>query len=562
MKKIVKMFCLILLFLSLLSAQEADMEQQPDAEDNDAEQSDAEEPDAEESDAEQAETDDSESTVSETVIKPEKEAEMFIPVWLSEEHGLIDLSREWNLKLKVFPEAPMFLDARFYRGTQGNYKIIILFAHIDGRLEETELVVPEPVVQDIRNKVALSSMEEKKVEGAQKDIKKALKTSGRTLLRDDMGVMAELLAASILYSGGWGAALPWIFAGEDAGAKAYLSSSLLGAGIGFFAPFLALRKSDLSTGGAIGAEFGGLRGALDGFLLFSLLAGFDDDNTTKNRGMVGLITSISMAEYVAGMYIADKMQISEERMRAVTLYSFMGYIAGLEMFFLVAGDGTGDGLSNVSRTTGVRILSGTMLAGSIGGMFGGYYLSGKAHYTSGDTVIVGTIMPLITGLPLALASLGDDVDARIFSGIALAGTIGGTLTGHYLAKSMDFKSWQAVMVNLGTIGGALIGFGLAYLIADEEIFRNTGKYTVPIAVGAAAGFASLVAVFAKDAKKQKIEHETSLLSGLKINLNPYAFTMLDRNQKISEKTIQDPQALENYLTEYSSNTILNISYEF
>ena len=71
-----------------------------------------------------------------------------------------------------------------------------------------------------------------------------------------------------------------------------------------------------------------------------------------------------------------------------------------------------------------------------------------------------------------------------------------------------------------------------------------------------------MAVFAKDAKKQKIEHESSILSGFKINLNPYAFTALDRNHRVNEKTLQDPQLIENYISEYSSNTMLNLSYEF
>lgn len=570
MKKILKVSFIIIAFFSFLSAQDAEMTdavQNPDTEEEDDTVTDSEQPDDETADAE-SKTDPQTAAQTEPEAQPEPEpepekvVEQFIPVWLSEEHGLIDLSREWNSKLKIFPEMPVFLNARFYKGNVENYKIIILFVHSDGHLEETELVVTEPVITGIRDKVAAYTMEEKKVETAQKDMKEIVKSTDRTLLKNDMGVMAELLAASIMYSGGWGASLPWIFGGEKATAKAYLSSSLLGAGIGFFAPFLALRKSDLSTGGAIGAELGGLRGALDGFLLFSLLAGFDDHDTTKVRGMTGLITSISITEYITGMYIADRMKISEERMRAVTLYSFTGYLAGLELFLLAAGDGGDENLSSISRKDGIRILSGAMLAGGVAGMTAGYYLSGKAHYTNGDTVIAGTTIPVVAGLPLALASLGDDVDARIYAGVSLAGTIAGAVTGHYFAKTMDFKSWQAVMVDLGTIGGALIGFGLAYLIGDDEIFRNTGKYTVPIAVGGAVGFAALMAVFAKDAKKQKIEHESSILSGFKINLNPYAFTALDRNHRVNEKTLQDPQLIENYISEYSSNTMLNLSYEF
>jgi len=552
MKQILKISFLIILFCGYLSAQDEEMTdgtQYPDIEHGDDDLTDGEPPENQ--------------AVTETEKEPELEIELFFPVWLSEKNGLIDLNREWNLKLKIFPEAPVFLNARFYKGTLGNYKITITFIRIDGHLEETDLIVQEHVVQGIRDRITAGVLEEENSAEAVKQISRINDAKENVkFLKNDMGVMAELLTASIIYSGGWGATLPWIFGGDDATAKAYLSSSLIGAGIGFFAPFLALRNSNIGTGGAIGAELGGIRGALDGFLLFSLLAGLDTRNTTKIRGMTALMTSISITEYIAGMYIADKMNLSEERMRAITVYSFLGYLTGLEMFFLAAGDGEGLSSKDAEEQLGIRLLSGAMFAGGIGGLVTGYYLSGKAHYTNGDSVILGTTVPVVAGLPLALASLGDNIDPRIYSGVALAGTVAGVVTGHYFAKNMDFKTWQAVMVDLGTIGGALIGFGLAYLIGDDEIFDNTGKYTVPIAVGGAVGFAALMAVFAKDAKKQKIEHEKSLLSGFKINLNPYAFTMLGRNHRVNEKTLQDPQLIENYISEYSSNTILNLSYEF
>ncbi|HQI06002.1 MAG TPA: hypothetical protein PL195_12145, partial [bacterium] len=236
MKKILKVSFIIIAFFSFLSAQDAEMTdavQNPDTEEEDDTMTDSEQPDDETADAE-SKTDPQTAAQTEPEAQPEPEpepekvVEQFIPVWLSEEHGLIDLSREWNSKLKIFPEMPVFLNARFYKGNVENYKIIILFVHSDGHLEETELVVTEPVITGIRDKVAAYTMEEKKVETAQKDMKEIVKSTDRTLLKNDMGVMAELLAASIMYSGGWGASLPWIFGGEKATAKAYLSSSLLG----------------------------------------------------------------------------------------------------------------------------------------------------------------------------------------------------------------------------------------------------------------------------------------------------------------------------------------------
>ncbi|HPA55902.1 MAG TPA: hypothetical protein PLT70_00565 [bacterium] len=109
MKKILKVSFIIIAFFSFLSAQDAEMTdavQNPDTEEEDDTVTDSEQPDDETADAE-SKTDPQTAAQTEPEAQPEPEpepekvVEQFIPVWLSEEHGLIDLSREWNSKLNL-----------------------------------------------------------------------------------------------------------------------------------------------------------------------------------------------------------------------------------------------------------------------------------------------------------------------------------------------------------------------------------------------------------------------------------------------------------------------------
>ena len=109
MKKILKVSFIIIAFFSFLSAQDAEMTdavQNPDTEEEDDTVTDREQPDDETADAE-SKTDPQTAAQTEPEAQPEPEpepekvVEQFIPVWLSEEHGLIDLSREWNSKLNL-----------------------------------------------------------------------------------------------------------------------------------------------------------------------------------------------------------------------------------------------------------------------------------------------------------------------------------------------------------------------------------------------------------------------------------------------------------------------------
>jgi len=102
MKKILKVSFIIIAFFSFLSAQDAEMTdavQNPDTEEEDDTMTDSEQPDDETADAE-SKTDPQTAAQTEPEAQPEPEpepekvVEQFIPVWLSEEHGLIDLSRE------------------------------------------------------------------------------------------------------------------------------------------------------------------------------------------------------------------------------------------------------------------------------------------------------------------------------------------------------------------------------------------------------------------------------------------------------------------------------------
>ena len=507
-----------------------------------------------------------ESQESEVPEKSEP-AETFEPVMVFPEKGIIIIDRMLNLKINLFPTHDNFLNARLYKGSKGNYKLVATIIENSGKLREIELDTDGIFVSNMREKlkifyeepekkVAKVTLKNKKPE-VKKEDEKTVPSDGRKLIRDDMGLLAEMLSASIIYSGGWGATLPFVFAGDDASYKAYVASSLIGAGLGFFAPFLALRKSEVSSGAAIGGELGGMRGSLDGFLLFTMFSGFDY-NEVRLRGMLGMLTAVGMTEYALGIYMADDMNISEQNMRAVTLYSWLGYISGLELSFLIGGSGD-DSLD--TKGYGARLLSGAVLIGGTAGMIGGYYLAKNSHYTNGDTVVAGTAVSVVAGLPVAFTSLGRGVDARIYSGVALAGTVGGIALGHYIADQLDFLAWESALVTLGTIGGSLMGFGIAFLASDDLFDDRVGKFTIPIAIGGAVGFTSLFFVFYKNAQKRRIESSKSA-SNFSFSINPYAFTAIGKKHQVGRKTAMDPDLMEDFIEEMPSNTMINVQYRF
>ena len=497
-------------------------------------------------------------------ISPVEVEETFEPEMILPEKGIIVIDRILNLKINIFPNNN-FLNARLYKGSLGSYRLIATVIETSGKLREIEINTDEVFIKSIREKLAIFYEEPtKKIVKAvtqpdkpqEKKEDVAVSSSGRKLLKDDMGLLAEMLAASIIYSGGWGATLPFVFGGDDASYKAYVASSLIGAGLGFFAPFLALRNSDVSSGAAIGGELGGMRGSLDGFLLFTLFGGFDY-NEVRLRGMLGMLTAVGMTEYALGIYMADDMNISEQNMRAITLYSWLGYISGLELSFLIGGS---DENSLDTKGYGARLLAGAVFIGGTAGMISGYYLAKNSHYTNGDTVIAGTAVSVVAGLPLALTSLGRSVDARIYSGVALGGTIGGMALGHYIADNFDFLTWESALVTLGTIGGSLLGFGIAFL-ASDDIFDSAGTYTVPIAVGGAIGFTSLFFVFYKNALNRRLEDKKTA-SNFSFSINPAALTSIGRKPSVGKKTAMDPDLMEDFIEELPTNTMLNIQYKF
>ncbi len=507
-----------------------------------------------------------ETTEDETVFE---DRETFEPVWFCEKNGIIDINNELNSKINVFPKEPVILSARLYKSKKGNYKIKILaFDEEKGRgLIETDIPATGDMIKNIR--ILLSGHFKKELEQVTEkeevpDDKKAeigvpekIMEEEKYYLKNEAGVMAELLASSIIYTSGWGALLTYSVAGHIAQEEAYLASTLIGAGTGFFVPFFLLKDSELSAGGALGAQLGGIRGILDGLLISTLIFGDYIDNTAGLRLMTGLMAGTSIAQYFAGMYLGHTRNISEERMRAITVYSFLGYLASMELSFLIVDD-------KVAIAMGGRIVSGIMLAGGVSGMLAGNYLSERAHYTNGDSVILGTTVAVSTALSISTVSAGKGFDGRLYSGGALIGTATGIAVGHYLASTMDFKTWQAVMVDLGTIGGSLIGFGVGYLIYSKSGYENIGALTIPVSIGGALGFASLIAYFSKDAINQKNEREKKSLAhrNFSFELNPLAFTAFNRKISPGADITRDPIALDHYLSEIPSNTIISFRYDF
>jgi len=371
----------------------------------------------------------------------------------------VDLER----KLGLFTTYKNFREARLFQASDTSYILEITYEDAN-RTMKTRLPLTTAAVESLRSDVSLRITEQAP--------EVTLNHEGRAWM---------IIESTALSLGFYGWAVPVILDIDDG--KTFVALYMLTSGAGFFIPLALTNSIDVTDANAILYAYGGTRGILHGVMLNELLYGKE----TTARGGISMATLASIGESIGGFVVAKGMSGG----KASTISVCGDFGLGLSL--------GASGLLDFYNSGQERSLAATILLGSAAGLGAGNLLANDQPYTRGDAFILEATGLLGAFIPIAALDLTGVKDGKTYTAVSMAGGVAGLALAHAsLLRGRDFTTGQGLIVQLGTLGGALTGIGMAYLLssngADETLFLTSST------VGAFGGFALTYNLFSKEAQ--------------------------------------------------------------
>ncbi len=397
------------------------------------------------------------------LILPGVTAGQEVQIPIDDEARLERITPELNRELGLFPEYPDFLDARLFQVSDSLFKLEIEYL-TDGRRTREQRELNHTQMREFRQRVS-----------------GLLKQHAPHALVDREGRTEFVVGTTLLSLGFYGWAIPSIAGIDDS--RAAIGSYMLIGGAGFLIPHLATKDARVTDGMATLGIQGGIRGILDGYLLYSLIS----PNGQDDQAMLATMAAMSIGELIVGYVIADNTNMSGGSAGAISIGGNFGLGVGLGTALLIDEDSP-DG----------SLMSALGLLGTGAGYFIGSEMAGAQHYTQGDATVLANMGILGAIIPPAIISATDSEDEKLYVGAAMAGSIGALVLGHSMLANRDFTRSQGTFTTLGTLAGGLFGLGIATVATEDNSDGTT--YLILGSLGAAAGFALMYSSYSEEAE--------------------------------------------------------------
>lgn len=283
-----------------------------------------------------------------------------------------------------------------------------------------------------------------------------------------------LSGSAALGFGFYGWAVPYILDVQD-GSQAF-GAYLLTSGTSFFLPLMLTADSPVSASAANLYWYGASRGIAHGVLLADAF----DDQSSGNRGVIGMAMTLSVVEGVAGYAYATSAKLDPGTTQAIAMGGDFGLLWGYNL----------SDLASTPDQRGTSAQSATMLAGSFVGMAGGRALASRRAYSYGDGVVMRTAGYAggLVGIAFADAAAQNGSDSKAYSAGLLIGTLAGLGIGDRLVAGREFTAGDGMLVQLGTGLGALMGLGVVSIVNPRGGDTST-PYWAGTATGGVLGYA-------------------------------------------------------------------------
>ena len=363
-------------------------------------------------------------------------------------------------------------------------------------------------------------------------VQAALSISNPRGLTQDYRTML-VVGSSILGLAFYSWALP---VSSDTDGKEAVAAGMFAVAASFFGPYLATRGTQVSAGEANLALYGGTRGIPHGLLAYHGFRSRDDyvtvdldgnpityeDEGNSDDELAAAITG-SVLEGVGGFFWARGANMSGAKSHVVSVGGDIGLLWGLGYAELFDGD---DDLFDF-QTNRPLCISG--LAGSGLGMALGSFTASRRPHTWGDVEVVRMSNFVGAATGIAIADLMSDEDDPILIG-SLAGSAAGLVLGDRFVRGVDLSAAQSILVDTGTLAGAALGMGIAYLVSDSS--DESEGYTSAAALGAIGGGGATLLAMRRAAVKGD-----SRGGNLQIEFSPFALVAPPRST-------QNPTAIQ------------------
>lgn len=416
---------------------------------------------------------------------------------LDEAGELLEIDRGLAQRLGLFlDEYPGLQVVRLYELADGSY-VLEVTVRADGRTLRQRVPLTADEVRALRARV-----------GA------ALTARAPEATLDQDGRFLLLGTTTLLGLGFYGWAVPAAL-DIDSG-RGVLASYMLTAGASFVLPYLYTRTRPVTYGMANAGFWGSTRGVLHGLYLAFLL----DDNAGGGLAP-GLGVAASVAEGLVFYDWARSNDVTAGHAHTLGNHGDFGHNWAGSVLMMAQPDAEELAYAGLLLGSGIGLAYGAARAPTLPYTWGDAEVQRLAfHLGAANGAVVWDWI---------LGDNPDDDDIRVLGAALLAGSIVGLRAGERALDGHDFSAGQAILVDLGTIAGGLLGAGLAVLASPEDSGDATSYLTLA-AIGANLGFLATFASLSDDAR-QRADRRAGALD---LQLNPGALLLLSPDHPLRD----------------------------
>ena len=389
------------------------------------------------------------------------------------ESKIVTYTATLEKQLGLFPDVPELVEARIWMSPDSVYTLEISSGMGDRFVRSRRTLTREQVL-DIQTRFLA-----------------ARRATLQTMGLDQSGRPTVLWTTTLLGTAYYGTAFGLVAFGDSFGDGPVTSALpyLFAGSAGYFIPYLLTMNTTVTQGDAVLMQNALAQGIGVGWGLTSVILGdkiVDGDNYRIGFGL-SILTGIGGT--VAAYKFSRSHNLGVGHADVIGTSSLFGGLTGLMTAFTVLGS------TDFTGSEWVRIIPASALIGSAAGVMLGHAAAKAQPYSAGDADVYRLSGLIGAALPYCVSSAASfSGDPEIVTALTAMTTVAGLYVGDRLVKGKDYSPEEGNYISLGTVGGALLGLGLAVMVEADEFF--------PLMVlgGGTAGFALTQNSFAADAR--------------------------------------------------------------